>query len=157
MRNPDSGSSATSFRLALNRILKAARPGSLIFIFSDFRDWDQPSKTALLRLGAHHEVVAIFIYDPVEQIAPPSGSYPITDGQAHGVLQTNSSQVVKDYAQAFDTRYEEVRRLCRSRGIGFVPLATHEDISSQLSNGLQIVGSRRSANHSGVVGDTGVA
>ena len=88
-KTPEPGSAATSFRLALNRVLKAARPGSLIFLFSDFREWDQQVKTALSRLGAHHEVVALFIYDQVEQVAPPPGSYPITDGQVHGVLQTH--------------------------------------------------------------------
>ena len=152
VKPPGPGSSATSFRLALNRVLKAARPGSLIFLFSDFREWDQQAKTALLRLGTHHEVVALFIYDHVEQTAPPPGSYPITDGHAHGILQTHSSQVVESYAQAFQTRYEEVRRLCRSRGIGFVPMSTHEDISTQLTKGLQELGNRRSANHSGVAG-----
>ena len=156
-KNSDQGSSATSFRLALNRVLKAARPGSLIFIFSDFREWDQPAKTALRRLGAHHEVVALFIYDPVEQVAPPPGSYPITDGRARGVLQTYSSQIVSAYSQAFQARYEEVRGLCRSRGIGFVPLATHEDLPTQLTKGFQELGTRRSANHSGVAGIVGVA
>ncbi len=149
---PEPVVSATSFRLALNRILKAARPGSLIFLFSDFREWDQRSKTALLRLGTHHEVVAVFIYDQLEQVAPPPGSYPITDGHDHGILQTHSSQTVEAYAQAFHKRYEEVRRLCSSRGIGFVPLATHEDIPSQLTKGLQALGNLRSANHSGVAG-----
>ena len=157
MLNAEPGRSAAAFRLALNRILKAARPGSLVFLFSDFREWDQQAKTALLRLGAHHEVVAMFIYDQVEQIAPPPGSYPITDGQAHGMLQTHSSQVVEAYAQAFHTRYEEVRCLCRSRGIGFVPLVTHEDIPTQLTKGLQVLGIGRSANHSGTAGVVGVA
>ncbi|MDH5430104.1 MAG: DUF58 domain-containing protein [Nitrospirota bacterium] len=151
-QNPEPGSSATSFRLALNRVLKAARPGSLIFLFSDFREWDQQAKTALRRLGAHHEVVALFIYDQVEQVAPPPGSYPITDGQAQGALQTHSSQVVAAYSKAFQARYEEVRGLCRSRGIGFVPLVTHEDLPTQLTKGLQELGNRRSANHSGVAG-----
>jgi hypothetical protein len=99
----------------------------------------------------------MFIYDQVEHVAPPPGSYPITDGHTHGVLQTHSSQVVKDYAQAFQTRYEEVRRLCRSQGIGFVPLVTHEDISTQLTKGFQALGMSRSANHSGVAGIAGVA
>lgn len=151
-KNPEPASSAASFRLALNRVLKTARPGSLIFLFSDFREWDDQAKTALRRLGAHHEVVALFIYDQVEQVAPPPGSYPITDGQTHGVLQTHSSQVVEAYAHAFHKRYEEVRSLCRSRGIGFVPLATHEDLPTQLTTGLQELRNRRSANHSGVAG-----
>jgi len=150
--NPTPEVAAASFRLALNRILKAARPGSLIFLLSDFREWDEPARTAFLRLGTHHEVVAMFIYDQVEQTAPPPGSYPITDGQAHGLLKTHSSQVVQAYAQAFHARYEEVRRLCRSRGMGFVPLATHEDIPPQLIKGLQELGNRRSANHSGITG-----
>ena len=58
----------------------------------------------------------------------------------------------EDLLEAFQTRYEEVRRLCRSRGIGFVPISTHEDISTQLTKGLQALGNRRSANHSGVAG-----
>ena len=157
VKKSEPASSTTSFRLALNRVLKAARPGSLIFLFSDFREWDQRAKTALLRLGAHHEVVAMFLYDQVEQVAPPPGSYPITDGQSHSFLQTHSSKVVKSYEDAFHVRYEEVRHLCRSRGIGFVPLATHEDIPSQLAKGLQALGVGRSANHSGVAGVTGVA
>ena len=33
VKTPGPGSAATSFRLALNRVLKAARPGSLIFLF----------------------------------------------------------------------------------------------------------------------------
>ena len=94
----------------------------------------------------------MFLYDQVEQVAPPPGSYPITDGHAHGVLQTHSSQVIEAYARAVEARYEEVRRLCRSRGIGFVPLATHEDIPSQLTKGLQTLGVGRSATHSGVAG-----
>jgi len=157
VKNPEPSDSALSFQLALNRVLKAARPGSLIFLLSDFRNWDQASKTAVLRLGAHHEVVAVFIYDQVEQSAPPPGSYPITDGQSHGVLRTHVSQVVQAYSQAFNTRHEEVRRLCRSRGIGFVPLATHDDIPAQLTKGFQALGIRRSANRLGVAGVSGVA
>ena len=68
--------------------------------------------------------------------------------------ETHSSQFVQAYAQTFHTRFEEVRRLCRSRGIGFVPVATHEDIASQLTKGLQELGNRRTANHSGVAGVT---
>ncbi len=150
--NPAPGDSAVAVRLALNRILKAARPGSLIFLFSDFREWDDQSKMMLRQLGAHHEVVAMFIYDVVEHVAPPPGSYPITDGHAHGVLHTHSSRVIQGYAQAFQTRYEEVRRLCRSQGIGFVPLVTHEHIPTQLTKGFQVLGSARSANRSGIAG-----
>ena len=150
-KTPDPQASALAFRLALNRILKAARPGSLIFLLSDFREWDGQAKTALLRLGAHHEVVAIFIYDQVERIAPPPGSYPITDGQQHfGILQTHSPAIVQAYAQAFEARYEAMHRLCRSRGMGFLSLATHEDIPVHLGKRLRELGQQRSASHSGL-------
>ncbi len=149
-KTPDPQASALAFRLALNRILKAARPGSLIFLLSDFREWGRQAKTALLRLGAHHEVVAVFIYDQIERTAPPPGSYPITDGQCFGILQTHSGNVAQAYAQAFEARYEAIQRLCRSRGMGFLSLATHEDIPVHLGKRLRGLGQQRSASHSGL-------
>ena len=136
--------------LAMNRVLKTARPGSLIFLLSDFHEWNQLAKNTLIRLGSHHEVVAIFIYDPLEQEAPPPGHYPVTDGQNMGSFNTTSSQIVKSYMEQFRGRYEDVRSGCLSGGIGFIPLGTHEDCSFQLRRGFSELGHRRSASQLGM-------
>ncbi|MDH4195640.1 MAG: DUF58 domain-containing protein [Nitrospirota bacterium] len=140
--------STSPLQLALNRVMATAKPGSLIFLFSDFREWDQHAKQTLIRLGGHQEVVAILIYDQLEQEPPPAGRYPVTDGKRLGMLNTGSIKTVQSYSEQFTQRYEDVRTLCLTRGIGFIPLATHDDIPFQLRRGLQDLGNRRSAHHS---------
>jgi uncharacterized protein (DUF58 family) len=140
--------STSPLQLALNRVITTAKPGSLIFILSDFREWDQQAKQTLIRLGGHQEVVAILIYDQLEREPPPAGQYPVTDGIRMGILNTGSAKTVQSYSEQFTQRYEDVRTLCLTRGIGFIPLGTHDDIPFQLRRGLQDLGNRRSAHHS---------
>ena len=139
--------STSSLQLALNRVMTTARPGSLIFLLSDFREWDQQAKQTLIRLGDHQEVVAILIYDQLEQEPPPAGQYPVTDGRRMGIFNTGSPQTVQSYSEQFTQRYEDIRTLCLTRGIGFIPLGTHDDIPFHLRCGLQNLGKRRSAHH----------
>jgi hypothetical protein len=127
--------------------MTTARPGSLIFLLSDFREWDQQAKHTLIRLGNHQEVVAILIYDQLEQEPPPAGQYPVSDGQRMGILNTGSAKTVQSYSEQFTQRYEDIRTLCQTRGIGFIPLGTHDDIPFHLRCGLQDLGKRRSAHH----------
>ena len=140
--------SPSPLQLALNRVMTTAKPGSLIFLLSDFREWDQQSKHTLIRLGSHQEVVAIFIYDQLEQEPPPAGKYPVSDGIRMGTLNTGSTKTVQSYSNLFTQRFEDIRTLCLTRGIGFIPLGTHDDIPFQLRRGLQDLGNRRSAHHS---------
>lgn len=140
--------STSPLQLALNRVQTTAKPGSLIFLLSDFRDWDQQAKQTLIRLGGHQDVVVIFMYDQLEQEPPPAGQYPVTDGTRMGILNTASAKTIQSYSACFRERYEDVRTLCLTRGIGFIPLGTHDDILFQLRGGLQDLGHRRSANHS---------
>jgi uncharacterized protein (DUF58 family) len=140
--------STSPLQLALNRVITTAKPGSLIFLLSDFREWDQLAKQTLIRLGGHQEVVAILIYDQLEREPPPAGQYPVTDGIRMGILNTGSAKTVQSYSDQFTQRYEDVRTLCLTRGIGFIPLGTHDDIPFQLRRGLQDLGNRRRAHHS---------
>lgn len=141
-------SSISPLQLALNRVLITARPGSLIFFLSDFRDWDQHARHTFIRLGSHQDVVAIFMYDQFEQKPPPAGQYPVTDGIRTGILNTGSADIIHSYSACFKARYDDVRTMCLTRGIGFIPLGTHDDILYQLRGGLQDLGNRRSAHHS---------
>ncbi|HNP60154.1 MAG TPA: DUF58 domain-containing protein [Nitrospirales bacterium] len=146
--NEQQNPSASPLQLALNRVQATAKPGSLIFLLSDFRDWDQQAKQTLIRLGGHQDVVVIFMYDKLEQEPPPAGQYPVTDGIRTGILNTGSASTIQSYSACFKERYEDVRTLCLTRGIGFISLGTHDDILFQLRGGLQDIGHRRSAQHS---------
>ncbi len=138
------------FTRALHRVLQSARPGSLVFILSDFREWKDPTRTAFLHLSRRHDVVAVFIYDQLEREAPPPGKYPVTDGQHVGLFNTSSLQTVQSYTRRFTERWDSIQSLCRSLGVGFIPIATHENIASRLRWGLQDLGYHRSASQRGM-------
>jgi len=49
---------------AMSRLRKVTRPGSLVFMISDFRDMDQQAESHLINIARHNDVVLIQVYDP---------------------------------------------------------------------------------------------
>ena len=124
------------------RLTSIIRPGSLIFLLSDFRGLPQQAEPLFARLAAHNDVVSILVFDPVEAAAPPAGRYPLSDGQRFAVLDTGDSTVADAYHNRFASRREAIRALCHRHGSHFLTLATHQPVPEALRRGL-IVHHRR--------------
>lgn len=104
-------------RHAIFRLRCLLKPGSLVFLLSDFRNFDEVAVAQLVQLSQHNDVVIIFIYDPLEARLPPDGRYQVSDGQQHMVLNTYNRRYVDSYAEKFVTRQSELEnlsRLCRA-------------------------------------------
>ncbi|MCP5197078.1 MAG: DUF58 domain-containing protein [Gammaproteobacteria bacterium] len=124
---------------ALQRLTGIVRPGSLVFLLSDFRGASNPAVAqAFARLAAHSEVVVILVYDPLEAEAPPPGRYPVCDGQCFTVLDTSAPGVAEAYRQRFASRRDAVRMLCHRHGGHFLMLATDQPTPESLRHGLAI-------------------
>ena len=65
-------SQSTGLHSALKRCRRVVKPGSLIFILSDFYHINEDIKAQLLRLRQHNDVVAMQIVDPLELSPPPA-------------------------------------------------------------------------------------
>lgn len=119
------GDPALAFTDALLRLPRHARPGSLVFLFSDFRRLEAEGEAALARLGRHCQAVLVLLYDPFEQHLPP-GRLRYTDGgrelQLDGVPRTAA-----EHQQRFLDRLERVRGLALRQGFRFVSCATTDD------------------------------
>ena len=64
----------------LRRLRHIARPGSLIFLISDFYHLNDETAHHLRSLRRHCDIQAIQIIDPLEVSPPPPERYPVTDG-----------------------------------------------------------------------------
>lgn len=126
----------------LRRLTSIVRPGSLIFLLSDFRGLPQQAEQSFARLAAHNDVVSILIFDPVEAAAPPAGRYPLSDGQRFAVLDTGDPTVADAYRNRFASHRDAVRALCHRYGSHFLTLATSQPVPEALRRGL-IVHHRR--------------
>ena len=110
---------------ALAQLRQVARPGSQIFLFSDFaNDNTDEMATHFAALSRHHSVSVIFVYDPLEVRLPPRGHYPFSNGHDVLVLDTGDTRLREHYQQKFAERREAVSALCRKYRMGFISLAT---------------------------------
>ncbi|GGC81396.1 DUF58 domain-containing protein [Chelatococcus reniformis] len=112
---------------ALVRMRRAARPGTLVFVISDFRDLDTATARELGRLSLQAQVSNLFVYDRLEAAMPGRGRYRLSDGADVAVLDGDSKAARDAYAQHLAGRRGAVELLSRQRGMLFVPLQTGQD------------------------------
>jgi len=130
---------ATAFREALSKLRRVAKPGSLIFLISDFRELDEQARSHLQYLSRHHDLVALFIYDPFEKSLPAAGLYPVcaTEPAAgYQLLDTRNKKRRAAYTDQFELRVYELKQLCRRYHIHFINCATDGDVLTSLQKGL---------------------
>ncbi|MGB0909042.1 MAG: DUF58 domain-containing protein [Nitrospirales bacterium] len=135
--------SGSAFVSALARVTRTARPGSLIFLLSDFRSMDAQAVRYLTQLSIHQDVVNVLIYDQLEQEPPTPGVYRVTNGMEFGVLDSRPLQLAQEYRRKFQSRCEAVETLSQKHGMGYFTLGTHEPIEERISLGLRSIGARR--------------
>ncbi|NVJ50448.1 MAG: DUF58 domain-containing protein [Gammaproteobacteria bacterium] len=117
----------------LQRARHLIKPGSLVFIISDFINFDENSEHHLLRLAQHNDINLVSVFDVLEQSLPGSGLYPITNGMETEVLDTGLAPVREQYQQLFATRMEQLKVLAVKHRMKFHTLATHENLTQKLS------------------------
>ncbi|WP_462320288.1 DUF58 domain-containing protein, partial [Halochromatium sp.] len=118
---------------ALMRLRRVARPGSLVFLLSDFYRADADSRHHLSRLAQHSDVNAIQLLDPLELAPPPPGRYGISDGRRRAVIDTRSRAERERYAHELAQHHQRVRQLTVENGIGLLQCLTTDDPAERLS------------------------
>jgi len=121
---------------ALNRLRRVARPGSLIFLISDFRYLDEAAKSSLAQMSRHNDIVLLFINDPLEAQLPPAGFYRVSDGANEIGLNTRNSKIRDDYQNRFQQHENNLRNLSNKLGMHFLNISTSQSLLTQLQKGL---------------------
>jgi uncharacterized protein (DUF58 family) len=131
---------ANPLSAAAQRLRHVAKPGSTIYLISDFSGLDNDAERHLAQLSQHNELYALHVYDPLEQHAPPAGCYNITDGKQQKILDTTTAQSQQRYRERFQQRMQTLDALARRAKIMQLNLATNEAVTSCL---LSQLGKRR--------------
>ena len=133
-----SGLATSGLLDALARLQRVVRPGSLIYLISDFFGIDGSDGSCARQLSLlrrHNQVVACQVVDPLELAAPPAGRYGVGDGRKGrmgGILDTRSRAGRAAYQDYLSGHHEQVRALLSGRLIQHVVLTTDADIATQL-------------------------
>jgi len=121
---------------ALLRLRRVARPGSLVFILSDFYAINEDTRRHLQDLRQHNDIVACQIVDALELQPPAAGRYAISDGIHTGLLDTRSVARCAAYTEYFANHHRAVRDLMRQCAVHLHHIATTDDVARTLRHGL---------------------
>lgn len=123
---------------ALLRLRRVTRPGSLIFLISDFRHLGKQAESQLMQLSRHNDVVMLYIYDPLEKDLPPAGMYRVSDGERFKSLDTSDTRLRQKYQQQFQQHLDYLQSLSRRYGVSLISCVTDQKIESSLQSGLRL-------------------
>lgn len=106
---------------------RVARPGTSVFLLSDFAGADrEEAQEEMFRLARHTEITAIHCSDPLEQALPPAGHYAITDGIDRLDLDTAAPSLKSRYAEESRLALEAHRERLQRLGIPLLMARTDE-------------------------------
>jgi len=134
----DSLSQGSSADQALNRLRRVTKPGSLIFLISDFRHITSQTESSLAQMSKHNDLVMIFVSDPLEQQLPPAGYYKLTDGENDLTINTHNKDLRSQYLQRFNAHQQHLKDVCNKLGIFYISISTHRPLLESLQQGLNL-------------------
>jgi len=135
-QDDDAAAETHSAADSLGRLQQVSKPGSLIFLISDFRNMDKLAWSRLSQLGRNADVVLIALHDPLEEQLPPAGIYKITHGDAELNLNTYNKQQRNEYRQRYLAQQETLKNQCRKLSMHFISISTQDDYLATLQKGL---------------------
>lgn len=112
---------------ALTRLRRVTKPGSLIFLISDFRGFDAQSESVLTQISKHNDVVMLFIHDPLEQQLPDEGIYRMGDGRQVLPIDTSNAVARDDYQASFIEKLQNLESVCKRHSLSFISISTQDD------------------------------
>lgn len=136
-----SDADADSFATMLSHLRRIARPGSSLFLVSDFRGAARErAQEHLFELAKHTEVTAIYCADPLESELPRAGTYAVTNGRERSEMHTGDRLL----RQRYQDQLRERRTVLRSDLLRLgVPLLQASTDHSPFDLLLQYYGDKR--------------
>lgn len=128
---------------ALARLRPLVRPGTLVFLASDFGDFDAHAAREASRIAMDAQVTGLFVFDRLEAGMPGPGVFPVTDGVAVARLDAGRAALLAAYARRFADRRDALEHACRERGIVLLDLETGSDPAELLHPERLRPGARR--------------
>lgn len=117
----------TGFGDMLQNLRRIARPGTRLFIISDFQGATAPQAAEeLFELSKHTELVALRCTDPLEAELPQAGTYAVTDGTSRSELHTADKILRREYASTFLEQQTQLGQMLLRRGVPLINASTEE-------------------------------
>lgn len=131
----ESTGSGHTLATALEELRRINRPGSSVFLISDFQGLDEDALRQLHLLSRHSDVFALTTIDAMERELPATGLLSVSDGQQR--LQLDIGQTLRRrFAQSSSEQRDHLAQQLRLAGIRQIELSTNESFLATLQREL---------------------
>ncbi|WP_154224253.1 DUF58 domain-containing protein [Marinicella rhabdoformis] len=129
---------------ALKQMRTVIRPGSLVFIVSDFLNLGEEAKRQLLQLRKHNDVLAVKVADPFEVESPLAARYGIqTQSRQQSdrhmkvrIMDTRKDATLERLNTQQQNHIEDLKTQIIKAGVPIIPVQTNDLWVNKLRNGL---------------------
>jgi len=135
----DIRSDPTMLNQVLTSVQQLAKHDYLVVIISDFSGVDEETRNAVTRLAAHNDIIAMFIYDPLEARLPSFGKVIVSQEDLQLEVDTGDAELRRRFSEQFESRLKTARDLMLKRGIPVLPIHTAEEVRTQF---MELLGHR---------------
>lgn len=127
----------------MRHLRRVVRPGSAVYIISDFAGYDDDCERQLYDICGHSDLVSIRLSDPLEADLPPPGSYSVRHGLQRRLINSADDKVRSDYHNAFVARSQHLQHSMNRLKVPLISLSTADgDPLQALRTGLGLNGGR---------------
>jgi uncharacterized protein (DUF58 family) len=127
VKTPPSDGELITLAQCLGRLARHVRPGSLVYLISDFRGLDAQAENHLRKLSQHADLVLIMVIDPLEKSLPEQGRYRFTDGNRDVNVDTGDKSALASYIERFEARVKTLKHLSQRCGVALIECGTQDD------------------------------
>lgn len=125
------------FSSATERLRRLVKPGSIVFVLSDFRDLDEQARAGLGQVARHSETLLVQCYDAFEAALPAIREpVALTDRVRRVDLALGERALAEAYAHRFAARRAALQQFARDQRLRLVSLTTADDPFAVLQRAL---------------------
>lgn len=119
---------------AISQLRRLVRPGSLVYILSDFNQFNADGLHHIRAIRRHNEVTCCPISDPLEWRLPANsyGVAAVSDGQFTGYVELGNTTLKQQYEQRQQAAQHLLQHQLSQLGCKWLPINAAEPVLSQL-------------------------
>ncbi|MCW8194136.1 DUF58 domain-containing protein [Proteobacteria bacterium 005FR1] len=116
-----------SLATVIQDIRRIARPGSAVYLISDFQDFDEECREQLYLLARHTDVILLLVSDPLEQALPATGLLTVSDGRERLQISADDPRLREDFHSRYEQRFERLKRQAQGLKMPLYAISTADD------------------------------
>ena len=130
----NSGQRGLTLDNALSQLRRLVRPGSLVYVLSDFGQFSEDGLRHIRAIRQHNEVNCCPITDPLELALPAnsSGLAAVSDGASTGYIELGNQSIQQRYHSAQQQLKARLKQQISQLGCKWLPITAAEPVLSQL-------------------------